>query len=65
MIEVNGLIKRYGEKTAVNGLTFTVQPGLVTGFLGATMMLRSSVRALVVLLPLLFLVRRVWAMYRR
>src|ERR1700731_4887290 len=34
MIEVNGLIKRYGEKTAVNGLTFTVQPGLVTGFLG-------------------------------
>jgi ABC-2 type transport system ATP-binding protein len=34
MIEVNGLVKRYGEKTAVNGLTFTVQPGLVTGFLG-------------------------------
>jgi ABC-2 type transport system ATP-binding protein len=34
MIEVNGLIKRYGEKTAVNGLTFTVQPGMVTGFLG-------------------------------
>jgi ABC-2 type transport system ATP-binding protein len=34
MIEINGLIKRYGEKTAVNGLTFTVQPGMVTGFLG-------------------------------
>jgi len=34
MIEVDGLVKRYGEKTAVNGLTFTVQPGLVTGFLG-------------------------------
>ena len=34
MIEVNGLVKRYGDKTAVNGLTFTVQPGMVTGFLG-------------------------------
>jgi ABC-2 type transport system ATP-binding protein len=34
MIEINGLVKRYGEKTAVNGLTFTVQPGIVTGFLG-------------------------------
>jgi ABC-2 type transport system permease protein len=32
-----------------------VRPGLVTGFLGPTMMMRSSVRALVVLLPLLFL----------
>ncbi|WP_433188502.1 ABC transporter ATP-binding protein [Actinoallomurus sp. CA-150999] len=34
MIEVNGLTKRYGSKTAVNGLTFTVRPGHVTGFLG-------------------------------
>ncbi|MEV4437783.1 ATP-binding cassette domain-containing protein [Streptomyces sp. NPDC049577] len=34
MIEVNGLTKRYGSTTAVNGLTFTVRPGLVTGFLG-------------------------------
>lgn len=34
MIKVNGLVKRYGEKTAVNGLTFTVQPGMITGFLG-------------------------------
>jgi ABC-2 type transport system ATP-binding protein len=34
MIEVNGLVKRYGEKTAVNGLSFTVRPGVVTGFLG-------------------------------
>ncbi|NJP92458.1 ATP-binding cassette domain-containing protein [Nonomuraea sp. FMUSA5-5] len=34
MIEVKGLTKRYGEVTAVNGLTFTVRPGLVTGFLG-------------------------------
>jgi ABC-2 type transport system ATP-binding protein len=34
MIEVHGLTKRYGEKTAVAGLTFTVRPGIVTGFLG-------------------------------
>ena len=34
MIEAEGLVKRYGEKTAVNGLTFTVRPGVVTGFLG-------------------------------
>ncbi len=34
MIKVDGLVKRYGEKTAVNGLTFTVRPGVVTGFLG-------------------------------
>ncbi|MET9700683.1 ABC transporter ATP-binding protein [Streptomyces sp. NPDC006529] len=34
MIEVNGLTKRYGGTTAVNGLTFTVRPGHVTGFLG-------------------------------
>src|SRR5438128_126979 len=34
MIELEGLTKRYGEKLAVNNLTFTVRPGLVTGFLG-------------------------------
>src|SRR5690348_16303031 len=34
MIEVQELSKRYGEKLAVAGLTFTVQPGTVTGFLG-------------------------------
>ncbi|WP_441251644.1 ABC transporter ATP-binding protein [Kitasatospora sp. McL0602] len=34
MIEINGLTKRYGRTTAVDGLTFTVRPGLVTGFLG-------------------------------
>ena len=34
MIEVNRLAKRYGDKTAVNDLTFAVQPGMVTGFLG-------------------------------
>jgi ABC-2 type transport system ATP-binding protein len=34
MIELAGLTKRYGEKLAVNNLTFTVGPGIVTGFLG-------------------------------
>jgi ABC-2 type transport system ATP-binding protein len=34
MIEARGLTKRYGEKTAVSELTFTVRPGTVTGFLG-------------------------------
>src|SRR3954466_7047414 len=34
MIEARGLTKRYGDKTAVDGLTFTVEPGVVTGFLG-------------------------------
>src|SRR5881394_2944411 len=34
MIEVRGLSKRYGEKTAVNDLSFDVLPGKVTGFLG-------------------------------
>jgi ABC-2 type transport system ATP-binding protein len=34
MIELEGLTKRYDEKLAVNDLTFTVRPGVVTGFLG-------------------------------
>ncbi|MGW1590770.1 ATP-binding cassette domain-containing protein [Streptomyces sp. NPDC002386] len=34
MIDAQQLTKRYGEKTAVDGLGFTVRPGTVTGFLG-------------------------------
>ncbi len=34
MIEARGLTKDYGEKRAVDGLSFTVEPGVVTGFLG-------------------------------
>jgi ABC-2 type transport system ATP-binding protein len=34
MIVAEGLTKDYGDKRAVDGLTFTVQPGIVTGFLG-------------------------------
>jgi ABC-2 type transport system ATP-binding protein len=34
VIEVDNLSKRYGDKLAVDGLSFVVQPGIVTGFLG-------------------------------
>jgi ABC-2 type transport system ATP-binding protein len=34
VIEVRGLAKRYGQVLAVDGLTFDVLPGKVTGFLG-------------------------------
>src|SRR5215831_18935018 len=34
MIEAQGLTKDYGPKRAVDDLTFTVKPGVVTGFLG-------------------------------
>jgi ABC-2 type transport system ATP-binding protein len=34
MIEIDHVTKRYGEKVAVDDLTFTVKPGVVTGFLG-------------------------------
>jgi ABC-2 type transport system ATP-binding protein len=34
MIEARGLTKRYGTTTAVDDLSFTVEPGRITGFLG-------------------------------
>jgi ABC-2 type transport system ATP-binding protein len=34
MIELSGLTKRFGAKVAVDGLSFRVRPGLITGFLG-------------------------------
>ena len=34
MIEARGLVKRYGSTMAVNDLSFSIRPGLVTGFLG-------------------------------
>jgi ABC-2 type transport system ATP-binding protein len=34
MIEAKGLTKYYGDKRAVDGLDFVVEPGIVTGFLG-------------------------------
>jgi ABC-2 type transport system ATP-binding protein len=34
MIDARGLTKNYGDKRAVDDLSFTVKPGIVTGFLG-------------------------------
>jgi ABC-2 type transport system ATP-binding protein len=34
MIHAEGLTKRYGSKTAVDSIDFTIRPGTVTGFLG-------------------------------
>ena len=34
MIELQQLTKRYGEKVAVDGISATVRPGVVTRFLG-------------------------------
>ena len=34
MISVENVTKRYGEKVAVDDLSFQVKPGIVTGFLG-------------------------------
>jgi ABC-2 type transport system ATP-binding protein len=34
MIEARGLVKEYGDKRAVDDLSFRVEPGVVTGFLG-------------------------------
>ena len=34
MLEVKNLVKRYGSKYAVNGISFTVERGEILGFLG-------------------------------
>jgi len=34
VIDASGLVKRYGDKVAVQDLSFQVKPGIVTGFLG-------------------------------
>jgi ABC-2 type transport system ATP-binding protein len=48
MIEVSGLIKRYGAALAVDGLTFAVPPGQVTGFLGPNGAGKSTTMRLIV-----------------
>jgi hypothetical protein len=40
MIEAHELTKRYGDKTAVHTLSFTIAPGTVTGFHRAPLALR-------------------------
>jgi ABC-2 type transport system ATP-binding protein len=48
MIEAHQLTKRYGEKTAVDRLDFTVRPGTVTGFLGPNGAGKSTTMRLIV-----------------
>lgn len=36
MIEVKNLTKRYGDKLAVNDISFSVEDGEILGFLGRT-----------------------------
>jgi ABC-2 type transport system ATP-binding protein len=48
MIEVRDLSKRYGKKLVVDRLTFTVEPGTVTGFLGPNGAGKSTTMRLIV-----------------
>jgi ABC-2 type transport system ATP-binding protein len=34
VLEVDGLVRTYGDVRALDGMTFAVEPGAVTGFLG-------------------------------
>ena len=46
--EARGLTKRYGSRTAVDDVTFTVRPGQVTGFLGPNGAGKSTTMRMVV-----------------
>ena len=48
MIHVESLTKKYGDKVAVNDLTFEVGPGMVTGFLGPNGAGKSTTMRMVV-----------------
>ena len=48
MIQAQGLTKVYGRKRAVDGATFTVQPGRVTGFLGPIGAAKSTTMRMIV-----------------
>src|SRR3546814_8778260 len=48
MIEAQGLTKRYGPTTAVGHMSFTVQPGRVTGFLGPNGAEKSATMRMIV-----------------
>ncbi|MEU0533182.1 ABC transporter ATP-binding protein [Amycolatopsis tolypomycina] len=47
-IEIRGLTKRYGPDTVVDDLSFTVEPGQVTGFLGPNGAGKSTTMKLIV-----------------
>ena len=51
MIEASGLTKHYGKTVAVRDLTFTVRPGVLTGFLGPN---GSGKTTLVSLIPRIY-----------
>ena len=48
MIDVRSVVKRYGDRTAVDDLSFTVRPGVVTGFLGPNGAGKSTTMRMVV-----------------
>ena len=45
---MSSLTKRYGEKTAVDDLSFVVRPGIVTGFLGPNGSGKSTTMRLII-----------------
>jgi ABC-2 type transport system ATP-binding protein len=48
MIEIDHVTKRYGEKVAVDDLSFSVSPGIVTGFLGPNGAGKSTLMRIIV-----------------
>ena len=48
VIEAQALTKRYGDKTAVDEVSFTIRPGMVTGFLGPNGAGKSTTMRMVV-----------------
>jgi ABC-2 type transport system ATP-binding protein len=48
LVEVRELSKRFGDKVAVDGLSFSVEPGRVTGFLGPNGAGKSTTMRLIV-----------------
>jgi ABC-2 type transport system ATP-binding protein len=48
MIEAQHITKRYGQKVAVDDLSFTVKPGIVTGFLGPNGAGKSTAMRLII-----------------
>lgn len=47
MIEVSGVTKRYGNKVAVDNMSFKIRPGVVTGFLGPNGAGKSTVMRMI------------------
>jgi ABC-2 type transport system ATP-binding protein len=58
MIKAKNLTKRYGDRTAVDDLSFTVEPGKVTGFLGPNCAGKSTTMRLLLVVAAILLRRR-------